>query len=315
MKRAMITFKHSRLDSLSAEQWGVVLAVLAAAGFSLKAIFVKLAYAQGSLDAVGLLALRMLIAMPLFLLLGWKSLQQGPALRAKDWGLLSILGLCGYYGASILDFMGLQYISAALERLILFTYPTLTLLLNVVLVGQRIHAREGVALLLTYAGIALAFGHDLQFSTQDPHTLWLGAGLVFASALSYSIYNVGAGKMIRTLGSMRFAVLASGVSTTAAVLHFVSTREVAMLNQPWPVLGYGLAMAVFSTVLPVFWQARAIQLIGPNRSVLIGTLGPVLTIALGYWVLDEAVSLAQMAGATLVVLGVYWVGKASKTGK
>lgn len=315
MKRAMITFKHSRLDSLSAEQWGVVLAVLAAAGFSLKAIFVKLAYAQGSLDAVGLLALRMLIAMPLFLLLGWKSLQQGPALRAKDWGLLSILGLCGYYGASILDFMGLQYISAALERLILFTYPTLTLLLNVVLVGQRIHAREGVALLLTYAGIALAFGHDLQFSTQDPHTLWLGAGLVFASALSYSIYNVGAGKMIRTLGSMRFAVLASGVSTTAAVLHFVSTREVTMLNQPWPVLGYGLAMAVFSTVLPVFWQARAIQLIGPNRSVLIGTLGPVLTIALGYWVLDEAVSLAQMAGATLVVLGVYWVGKASKTGK
>lgn len=292
----------------SAERLGIALAVLAALGFSFKAIFVKLAYAAAAVDAVTLLTLRMTFALPIAL---WASLwlcRAAPPLSRNDWGLLLALGVLGYYGASILDFIGLQYISAALERLILFIYPTLTVLIGVLFMGKALEKRQVAALALSYAGIGLAFAHDLQV-TDDMHAVLLGGAFIFGSALSYALYSAGAEVAIRRLGTLRFAALAIIVSTFATQLHFVLTQPFTALAQPLEVYAYAAAMALFSTVLPVFWQSAAVQRIGAARTVLIGTLGPMLTIFFAWLLLTEPVSIAQLLGAGLVLAGVLLVSR------
>lgn len=290
------------------ERLGIALAVLAALGFSFKAIFVKLAYAAAAVDAVTLLTLRMTFALPIAL---WASLwlcRAAPPLSRTDWGLLLALGVLGYYGASILDFIGLQYISAALERLILFIYPTLTVLIGVLFMGKALEKRQVAALVLSYAGIGLAFAHDLQV-TDDMHAVLLGGAFIFGSALSYALYSAGAEIAIRRLGTLRFAALAIIVSTFATQLHFVLTQPFSALAQPLEVYAYAAAMALFSTVLPVFWQSAAVQRIGAARTVLIGTLGPMLTIFFAWLLLTEPVSIAQLLGAGLVLAGVLLVSQ------
>ncbi|MDZ7889663.1 MAG: DMT family transporter [Pseudomonas sp.] len=292
----------------STERLGIALAVLAALGFSFKAIFVKLAYAAAAVDAVTLLTLRMTFALPIAL---WASLwlcRTAPPLSRNDWGLLLVLGVLGYYGASILDFIGLQYISAALERLILFIYPTLTVLIGVLFMGKALEKRQVAALALSYAGIGLAFAHDLQV-TDDMQAVLLGGAFIFGSALSYALYSAGAEVAIRRLGTLRFAALAIIVSTFATQLHFVLTQPFSALAQPLEVYAYAAAMALFSTVLPVFWQSAAVQRIGAARTVLIGTLGPMLTIFFAWLLLTEPVSIAQLLGAGLVLAGVLLVSR------
>ena len=286
---------------------GVLLAVVAALGFSLKAIFVKLGLAEGA-GPVTLLALRMAFSLPVFLWIGLRESRGAPALAPRDWVVLSLLGLLGYYGASILDFLGLQYISAGLERLILFTYPTFTLLLGALFYGQRIGRREVAAVTLCYAGIAAAFAHDLDVGAERG-AVWLGGGLVLASSLSYALYLSGSARAIHRLGAARFTALAMLVSTSTTLLHFAVAEPLAALVQPWPVYAYGLAMALLCTVIPVFAQSAAIRRIGPGRAVLIGTVGPLVTIALGWWILGEAMSVWQLLGAALVVAGVLLVGR------
>ena len=291
----------------STERLGMALAVLAALGFSFKAIFVKLAYAVPQavpVDAVTLLVLRMGFSLPVFVWVGFHASRRAQPLSRRDWLKLTALGLLGYYGASILDFIGLRYISAALERLILFTYPTLTILIGVLFMGKTASQRQIGALGLTYGGIGLAFAHDLQLAG-DMSAVLLGAAFVFASSLSYAFYQAGSEPVIRQLGSARFTALAMGVSTLATLAHFMVTQPLQTLAQPLPVYGYGAAMALFSTVLPVFMNSAAIRRIGAAQAVLIGTLGPVLTIFFGWWLLDEALSLAQLAGAALVLTGVW----------
>ena len=295
-------------NNWSTERLGIALAVLAALGFSFKAIFVKLAYAAAAVDAVTLLTLRMTFALPIAL---WASLwlcRAAPPLSRNDWGLLLVLGVLGYYGASILDFIGLQYISAALERLILFIYPTLTVLIGVLFMGKALEKRQVAALALSYAGIVLAFAHDLQV-TDDMHAVLLGGAFIFGSALSYALYSAGAEVAIRRLGTLRFAALAIIVSTFATQLHFVLTQPFSALAQPLEVYAYAAAMALFSTVLPVFWQSAAVQRIGAARTVLIGTLGPMLTIFFAWLLLTEPVSIAQLLGAGLVLAGVLLVSR------
>lgn len=294
----------------STERMGVALAVLAAFGFSFKAIFVKLAYAAAPVDAITLLTLRMSFSLPIVLGVGLWIGRDAPPLARRDWGILVALGLLGYYGSSILDFVGLQYISAALERLILFVYPTLTVLIGVLFMGKRLERRQVAALVLSYAGIGLAFAHDLKIAG-DTHAVWLGAAFVFGSALTYALYSAGTELAVRRLGAIRFAALAIIVSTVATQLHFVVSQPLSALAQPLPVYLYGAGMAIFSTVLPVFWQSVAIRRIGAARAVLIGTLGPVLTIFFGWVLLDEAISLQQMAGAALVLGGVLMVTRRS----
>lgn len=292
----------------SAERLGIAFAVLAAFGFSFKAIFVKLAYAVAPVDAVTLLALRMSLSLPVFLIAGLAALRAGPPLGRRDWAWLLALGLLGYYASSMLDFIGLQYISAGLERLILFTYPTVTILLGVLFLGKKLDRRLLPAVLLSYAGIGLAFAHDLEFAG-DVTTVLIGGAFVFGSALTYAMYSAGAEVAVHRLGAARFSTLALLVSTLATQVHFLATQPLSALRQPWPVYAYGAAMALFSTVLPVFWQSAAIRRIGSARSVLIGTLGPMLTLFFGWWLLGEAISLYQIGGAALVVGGVLLVSR------
>ena len=295
----------------SAERLGVALAILAALGFSFKAIFVKLAYAVPQavpVDAVTLLSLRMVFALPVFVWVGFHSSRSAPPLSRRDWLMLTALGLLGYYGASILDFIGLRYITAGLERLILFTYPTLTIAIGVLFMGKTASRREIGALALSYAGIGLAFVHDLQVAGETT-TVLIGAAFVFGSALSYAFYQAGSEPAIRRLGAARFTALAMLVSTLATVLHFLIAQPITALSQPLPVYFYGASMALFSTVLPVFMNSAAIRRIGSAKSVLIGTLGPILTIFFGWWLLDEPLSLAQLIGAGLVLAGVLLVSR------
>ena len=295
----------------SPERLGFVLAVLAALGFSFKAIFVKLAYAVPQavpVDSVTLLALRMLFSVPVFAWVGWRASRSLAPLERRDWLLVIALGLLGYYGASILDFIGLQYITASLERLILFTYPTFTILIGVLFLGKTASRREMAALLLSYAGIGLAFAHDLHIAG-DTRAVLIGAGFVFGSAISYAFYQAGSEPAIRRLGAARFSALAMLVSTVATLLHFVISQPMATLVQPVPVYLHAMGMSLFSTVLPVFMASAAIRRIGASKTALIGTLGPILTIFIGYWLLDEPLTGWQMGGAGLVLAGVMLVSK------
>ena len=286
--------------------WGLLLALIAAFGFSLKAIFIKLAYPYG-VDAITLLALRMGFSLPVFLWVGLAGQKAGDSLSRQDWGKLLALGCLGYYGASILDFWGLEYISAGLERLILFTYPTLTILIGVLFQGKPFSRREGIAVVLCYTGIGFAFLHDLQLG--DTPSVLIGGALVFASSVSYALYLSGSAPMIARLGALRFSALAMLASTAVTLLHFAAAQPVTAFVQPLPVYGWALAMALFATVIPVFALSAAIRRIGAGQASLFGMVGPILTIGFGWWLLDEPISLAQTVGAIFVVIGILIVSR------
>lgn len=290
-------------------QLGIGLAVLAAFGFSFKAIFVKLAYRSAEVDAVTLLSLRMIFSLPLFLLMGLAYLRNAPKLAPKDWWLLVLLGLSGYYGASILDFMGLEYISAGLERVILFTYPTITILIGLLFLDKPFSPGLILALALCYAGVSLVFLSDRQITGTGAAPL-LGAALVFGSAVLYAFYSAFSEISIKKLGAARFSVLALVVSILAAQLHFLTVNPVSDLIQPLPVYAYAAAMALFSTAMPIFLQSAAIQRIGADRTVLVGMLGPIMTIFFSWLILSEPITWVQLAGTGLVLMGIYQLRKA-----
>lgn len=287
---------------------GLTLAALSAVGYSLKAIFIKLAYPYG-VDAVTLLTLRMALSLPAFVFVAGREWRRVLALTPGDWGRLTVLGILGYYGASILDFIGLLYISAGLERLVLFTYPTLTLLIGVVAFGRRLSKQDIVATALCYAGIGLAFFHDLRFG--EAGAVVLGSLLVFASSVCYACYLAGSEGMIHRLGGRLFTALAMLISTLVVFAHYFATHGPGTLLQPLPVYGWTLAMAIFSTVAPVFMLAAAISRIGAGRTALASMLGPLLTIAFGWWLLAEPMSVEQLLGAALVIGGILVTGKRS----
>ena len=282
---------------------GVWLALIAAFSFSMKAIFVKLAY-HWPIEAVTLLALRMAFSLPFFVVIGLRESRRAQPLTRRQWFIVVLLGLLGFYGASLFDFMGLHYISTSLERLVLFSYPAMTLILGAVFFAQPIGRRNIGALLLCYAGIAAAFAHDLHLA-QDMRSVWIGGGFILISSLCYAVYLVGSGRIIPILGAARFTALAMLVSTGATLLHFVLSQPLSeILEQPWQVYTIALTMALFSTVLPVFTQSAAIRRIGSGKAALIGTIGPVMTISMSAWILGEAVTYWQWIGTALVLAGV-----------
>lgn len=280
---------------------GILCALVAAIAFSGKAILVKLAYQHG-VDAVTLLALRMAFALPFFVGIAWWVGRKQPVpLTRRDWLEIVGLGLMGYYLSSVLDFFGLQYISASLERLILFLYPTMTVLLSALIYQRAIGRQTWAAMALCYAGITLVFVHDMDAQARN---LTLGALLVFGSTLSYSVYLLGAAHVIARLGSLRFTALATGVACGVMLLQFVSLRPLSALNLSGQVYALGIALAIFSTVLPVFLLSFAIQRIGAGRAALLGSIGPVSTIFMAYLFLGETISWVQMVGSSLVLAGV-----------
>lgn len=288
---------------------GIVFALLAAIGFSAKAIFVKLAYLD-HVDAVTLLALRMAFSVPFFIGVAlWARRQHAEPLGRHDRLLVVMLGLIGYYLSSLLDFLGLQTISAGLERLILFLYPTLTVLLSALLERRAIARPVLAAMGVCYAGIALVFAHDMGTLQSG---LWVGAALVFASTLSYSLYLVGASHAIARIGTARFTAYAMIVATAATLTQFGLTHPVRALEVSARVYALALAMAIFSTLLPVFLLSHAIRRIGSGSTSLIGSVGPISTIFLAWVFLSEQVSAVQLAGSALVLAGVLLVGLHSK---
>ena len=291
------------VPAVALDRFGLLCAVLAAVGFSFKAILVKLTYRYG-VDAETLLALRMAFSLPFFLGMAWIGVGRAASpLTPRDWGWLFGLGLLGYYLASYLDFLGLQYLSAALERLILFVYPTLVVLFSALWLGQPLTRPVLGALALCYAGIALAVAHDLRL-TGTAQDLALGGSLVFGSALSYALYLLGSGRVVGRLGAVRVTAFASLIACGLGIGQFLLLRPLAALAQPGPVYGLAQAMALFSTVLPVWAVAEAIRRIGAGPVALTGSLGPIATLLLAWLLLDEALGVGQLAGAALVIMGV-----------
>lgn len=304
----MNTHVHQKIKSPAYSQFiiGLIFALGAALGFSAKAIFVKLAYTY-NVDAITLLMFRMMFAMPFFLIIAYiEEHKEESRISHKNMALIILMGLIGYYLSSFLDFTGLLYISAGLERLILFIYPTIVVILSSLFFGKKIQKEAYIALALSYAGIALAMANDIQISTE--HVL-LGSALVFASTLSYSIFLVGSGELIPKVGARRFAAYAMIVSCLAVFVHFALVRDIGAFKQPIEVYGYGLAMAIFSTVIPAFLLAAAIQRIGANKVSIIGGFGPIATIAMAAIFLNETIAISQILGATLVITGIFILGK------
>jgi drug/metabolite transporter (DMT)-like permease len=284
---------------------GRLYAVLAAAGFSMKAIFVKLAYAAAPVDALTLLAMRMGIALPLFLWLILRTGRDGAArLSTPDIVRVWMLGCVGYYLSSLFDFYGLSYITASLERMILFVYPTLVLLLQAWLMRQTPGRSTWQSMAICYAGLGIAFAHDLRQSGQGMEVV-MGAGWVFTSAVTYALYYYGTGSLVGRIGSARLAGLAGSASAVFVLVHFVTLRQPqALMALPFAVWSNALLMAVFSTVLPVWWLSLAIERMGVGQAAAIGTLGPVMTVFAAWLLLGEAPSLLQLAGLVLVIFGV-----------
>jgi drug/metabolite transporter (DMT)-like permease len=288
---------------LPAPVWpGLLLAGVGAVAFSGKAIIVKLAYRHG-VDAVTLIMLRMLFALPLFLLLAWWAGRGKPALTLRDWVVVSGLGFSGYYLASFLDFLGLQYISASFERLILYLNPTLVLLMGVLLFRRRVTGRQLLALAVSYAGVALVFGQEMRLEGSN---VLLGAVLVFASAVSYAVYLVYSGEEVRRLGSLRLTGLASTVACVLCILQFVLLRPLDTAFAVAPeVIWLSVLNATACTFAPVLMVMMAIERVGATMVAQTGMIGPMSTILMGVVLLGEPFTVWVAAGTLLVLLGVW----------
>ncbi len=293
-------------DAQARRASGLLLALAGATAFSGKAIIVKLAYRHG-VDAVTLIMLRMLLALPLFLALAWWAGRGRQPLTARDWRVVVGLGFCGYYLASFLDFAGLQYISASLERLILYLNPTLVLLLGWLLYRRRISGQQYGAMALSYAGMLLVFGHELSF--EGSATL-IGGMLVFGSAVSYAVYLVFSGELVKRHGSLRLVGLATSVACLLCLLQFLLLKPLSAALVAPEVIWLSLLNAVACTAAPVVMVMMAIERIGPGLTAQAGMIGPLSTIAMGALVLGESLNGWIVAGTALVLSGVLWVTRA-----
>jgi drug/metabolite transporter (DMT)-like permease len=284
---------------------GLAIAIGGAVLFSTKAIVAKLLY-RYQLDAVTVIAFRMLFSLPVFAAIAlWKMRSEPPLQRADAWRLVG-LGLVGYYLSSFLDFLGLQFITVGLERLILFLTPTFVLLGSALWLKQHIGRRQWVSLLIAYSGIVLVFFHDLQGGGSN---VALGSLLVLGSAIAYALYLLASGEMVKRLGSLRLVSYAMCVSSAACIGQFFALRPAALLVQPMEVYGLSLVNGILCTVMPVFMTMVAVQRIGAGAASQAGMIGPVSTLFLGAVILSEPVTSWQLAGTGLVLAGIYLLSK------
>jgi drug/metabolite transporter (DMT)-like permease len=280
---------------------GFLLALFGSIAFSGKAIIVKLAYRYG-VDAVTLIMYRMLIALPMFVALAWWAGRGKAPLKRRDWLLVGGLGFSGYYLASFLDFAGLAYISAGLERLILYLNPTLVLALGFFLFGRRASRPQVAALAVSYCGVLVVFGHEV--TLQGAHVA-LGAALVFASAVSYAIYLVYSGEEVRRLGALRLTGLASSVACLFCIVQFLLVRPLDAAAVAPQVVWLSLLNATACTVAPVLMVMMAIERIGAASAAQIGMVGPLSTILMGVVILGEPFTAVMAAGTALVLTGIW----------
>lgn len=282
---------------------GPLFAVLSAFGSSVKAILIKLAYEAGPVDAVTLLALRMIFAAPFFLGIAWWWSRGQEPLPARDWAKMAGLGFCGFYLASYLDFWGLEMISVGLERVLLFTYPVMVAVISAVWLKRPLRRTDTAALVTAFAGIALVFGTDLR-EAGSPARIWTGGLLVVGASMAYGVYLLGSGQLVARIGSFRMTGVVISISSLFVIGQFLLTHPVDRLIQPARVYWLAFGMAMVSTVLPIVLVAEAIKRIGAARTSIISFLGPILTIWLARIFLGETLAGTRLAGTALVVAGV-----------
>jgi len=294
------------LTSASYRTWGIACAVLGVLAFSFRPILIKLSYAAHPVTPNTLLFLRMALSLPFFLVIAWWLRKQRPTLTGRDWAAVAGLGFLGYYAASFLDFIGLQYVGAGVGRLILFLYPTLVLSLSFFFLKKTPSRREIASLVMSYAGIALVVSDQVDTSREGKLFLF-GVLLVFASALCYAAYLVAGGQVVKRIGSMRFTAYSMAVATLPALVQFFLLEPASALDLPANVWTYAIILATVSTVLPLFLQAEALRRIGATEFALVGAVSPVSVAIMSALGLGEPFGLPQVAGAALVIGGVLLV--------
>lgn len=294
------------MNSKNSAFWivGALISVLGAVCFSTKAIFVKLAYRDSEVDAITLLALRMLFSLPFFSISAWAYSQRESNVRftRKEWLQVALVGCLGYYVSSLLDFWGLQFVSAGIERLILFVYPTFVLLLTALWFKQPVTGKQWLAVSITYIGLLIAFISEAQIAITA--NFYLGAFLILICAFTYASYIVGSGRLIPKVGAMKFNSYAMSFASLAVLIHFFSASDSSLLNLPFIVYLYAFLMAVVSTVIPSYLVSVSINRLGANNTAIIASVGPVSTILQAYYFLGESVSLLQLAGTAFILVGV-----------
>lgn len=290
---------------------GILLALLGAVCFSTKAIFVKLAYRDTQIDALTLLAWRMIFSVPFFV--GAAAISSSKATNTKftprQWAYIAIIGCLGYYISSLLDFLGLAYVSAGIERLILFVYPTLVLLMSAVIFKVKIKPLQWLAVAITYVGLAIAFISETDWSAPQSNNFLLGSLYIFICAFTYAAYIVGSGRLIPQVGASKFNSYAMSFASVGVFLHFALFSNVSLFHLPSLVYVYSFLMAVFSTVIPSYLVTAAINRMGSDNTAIVGSVGPVSTIVLANIFLGEAITFWQLAGTLLILVGVLIIGK------
>lgn len=291
---------------------GVILVLTGAVLFAGKAVLVKYNYIHYHVDTVSLLALRMLFSAPFYLIILFfqQKKKEQVKLTARQWFWMFAIGLVGYYLASLFDFWGLNYITASVERLILFIYPTIVVVVSAIFLKKPIHKIQYVALVITYLGVALAFIPDLKLGLQKD--LVIGSFLIFLSAFTYALFLVGSGEMIQKVGALRFTCYSMLISTGMVIIHYLASVGKGLLAYEAGAYWLSLSMAVFSTVIPSFMISEGIKRIGSGNASIIGSIGPVATIIMANTFLEEQISAWQLTGTFVVLFGVLmisWKGK------
>jgi drug/metabolite transporter (DMT)-like permease len=281
---------------------GLVLALAGSIAFSGKAIVVKLAYRYG-VDAVTVIMLRMLFALPLFAAMAWWASRGRESLSRRDWIGVVGLGFSGYYLASFLDFIGLQYITASLERLILYLNPTLVMLLGWAFYRKTFTKRQVLGMAVSYAGVLLVFGHEVRMEGAN---VALGAVMVLASTVSYSLYLVYSGELVKRIGSLRLVGLATGIACILCIAQYLVLRPVSALAQVAPeVIWLSVLNASLCTAVPVLLVMMAVERIGPAVTAQSGMVGPISTILMGVVILGEPFTAWIAVGSVLVIAGIF----------
>ncbi|AWV99733.1 DMT family transporter [Arcticibacterium luteifluviistationis] len=291
-------------------QKGIIFVAIGAICFSAKAIFIKLAYAQYDVDDITLLTLRFGYALPIFILIAFWRYRKGAlslhTIDKRDFGYIAILSMLGYYWASWFDFKGLQYISAGLERIILFIYPTLVVLFSRLFLKTRISKSALIALGVTYFGVMIIAAEPRIFESEN---FAKGGAFILVSAVTYSLYLVFGGELIKKYGSINFNSISMILSSLYVLIHFNLFSDVELKNVANGVHFYGILLAIVSTVIPTFMVMEGIKLLGANRGSIVASIGPVSTIILAYIFLGEVLSLQEIIGSTLVLAGVLMIGR------
>lgn len=293
------------MKSNSTLLYGISIGILGIILFSSKAVMVKLIY-KYEVNALDALLLRMLFSFPIYLAVAFAYKNKAQPIRTttKDYLWIFIFGFVGYYLASLFDFIGLTYIKASLERIILFLYPTIVLLLNRIFLKTSITKTQILAIGITYIGIIIAFGQEVQFSGTETY---IGGAFILLSAITYASYLVGSGWLIPKFGVVKFTAYVMLVSCLCVFVHYGFAGSFDLFNFPWQVYLLGFLIACFATVIPSFLVSESIKRISSSNFAIIAAIGPVSTIILAVIFLKEVLTLWQYVGSIIVILGILFI--------